>query len=365
MTSRPAVEIGARRFGSPILDAARSLADKPRFALDGRERDIEGPDMDGIALIGCGRWGRNLARVLNELGALSVIVDPFLGEDQLPDGVAVPIQRDIDEALNDPSIAGVVIAAPAVQHAELATRALQAGKHVFVEKPLAMTVEDAEAVATLAQDRGLTLMVGHLLQYHPAFRKLADLVAAGEIGAVRHIASNRLNPGAIRTEENALWSLAPHDFSMILGLAGAYPSSVNALAVRVVDAATPDRYVVTMGFDGGMTAQADVSWISPYKEHRLTVLGETGALILDDHAADRSRRLVLYRNYVDRAPSGPRFVKDTGEAVAFDAGEPLKAEMEAFVAAMTGAAASRTGPDEAIPVLRLLRQADESAEAKG
>lgn len=313
--------------------------------------------MAGIALIGCGRWGRNLARNLHALGDLHMIVDPYLTEAQRPDGVTAPIERDIEAALNSSHVAGVVIAAPAVDHADLARRALEAGKHVFVEKPLAMTVADAEALARLANETGLTLMVGHLLQYHPGFARLKEMVKAGEIGRVRHITSTRLNPGAIRTEEDVLWSLAPHDFSMILGLAGAYPQSVSAHAVHVVSDALADRCRVNMVFEEGLTASVDVSWISPYKEHRLTVLGEEGAIILDDHAADPDRRLVIYKNYIDRTGASPQFRKSAGEAVGFDTTEPLRAEMAAFAAAMRGEAACRTGPEEAIPVLRLLEEA--------
>lgn len=317
--------------------------------------------MAEIALVGCGRWGRNLARNLHGLGALAMIIDPVLTDTGRPDGVCAPVHRDLQLALESPEIVGVAIAAPAVQHASLAREALLADKHVFVEKPLAMTVAEAEALSALANSRGLTLMVGHLLQYHPGFQELAGLVKAGEIGEIRHISSNRLNPGAIRGEENALWSLAPHDFSMILGLSGSYPADVKALAAKIVDPDVPDRYVVNMRFPHGLTATVDVSWVSPYKEHRLTVLGATGAIILDDHAADRARRLVIYRNYVETTGSVPRFVKSSGESIPFDPKEPLLAEMEAFVAATNGAAASLTGPDEAIPVLRLLNEADLSS----
>ncbi|WP_045319214.1 MULTISPECIES: Gfo/Idh/MocA family protein [Brevundimonas] len=314
----------------------------------------------GIALVGCGRWGRNLARNLMALGELRMIVDPFLSESQLPDGVSAPIERHLSAALESDSIAGVVIAAPAVDHAQLAKKALLAGKHVFVEKPLAMTVDDAEEIAALARERALTLMVGHLLQYHPGFLRLKQGVRAGEIGMVRHIASNRLNPGAIRSEENALWSLAPHDFSMILGLAGSYPEAVSSLAIEIVTPGLPDRFVTSMKFANSVTATADVSWLSPYKEHRLTVLGEKGALILDDHAADPSRRLMLYKDFVDRTGAQPAFRKTDGESLPFDPKEPLRAEMEAFVSATRGQPDCVTGPEEAIPVLRLLTEASKA-----
>lgn len=314
-----------------------------------------------IALVGCGRWGRNIARVLARLGVLEVIVDP--AADALAAYAAelgVRVVSDLDVAFAE-GIDAVAIAAPAVDHAMLARRALEAGKPVFVEKPLALELEDAEALAILANERGLTLMVGHLLQYHPAFVRLKEVVASGEIGELRHITSHRLNPGAIRTEENALWSMAPHDFSMVLGLAGAEPERISALPVRVVNPAIPDQYFVQLGFQDGLTAQVTVSWISPYKEHKLTVLGTKGALVFEDTASDRSRKLVIYRDYVDTVGAAPRFVKGEGEPVDWPADEPLEAELRTFVAAASGGGETRTGPDEAIPVLRLLRRTDAAA----
>lgn len=299
--------------------------------------------------------------MLARLGVLEVIVDP--AADALAAYAAelgVRVVSDLDVAFAE-GIDAVAIAAPAVDHAMLARRALEAGKPVFVEKPLALELEDAEALAILANERGLTLMVGHLLQYHPAFVRLKEVVASGEIGELRHITSHRLNPGAIRTEENALWSMAPHDFSMVLGLAGAEPERISALPVRVVNPAIPDQYFVQLGFQDGLTAQVTVSWISPYKEHKLTVLGTKGALVFEDTASDRSRKLVIYRDYVDTAGAAPRFVKGEGEPVDWPADEPLEAELRTFVAAASGGGETRTGPDEAIPVLRLLRRTDAAA----
>lgn len=314
-----------------------------------------------VSLIGCGRWGRNIARVLSRLGVLEVIVDPAAGAlEPYAAELGCRVTADMEAAFAA-DIDAVAIAAPAVDHAHLVRRALEAGKPVFVEKPLALDVVDAVALATLAQERGLVLMVGHLLQYHPAFRRLKEVVAAGEIGEIRHISSNRLNPGAIRTEETALWSMAPHDFSMVLGLTGVAPREISALAVRVVDPAIPDQYAVNMRFSEVLTAQVTVSWISPVKEHKLTVLGTRGALVFEDTAPDRARKLVIYRDYVDVAGPAPRFVKHPGEAVEFSQDEPLEAEMSTFLDCVRGVRRSPTGPDEAIPVLELLQAAERSA----
>lgn len=310
-----------------------------------------------VALIGCGRWGRNIARVLAHLGALEVIVDPNASAlKPYADDLGVRVSVDIDAAWGA-DIDAVAIAAPAIDHALVAQRALEAGKPVFVEKPLALQLDDAKALAELARQRGLTLMVGHLLQYHPAFTTLKALVRSQAIGKIRHITSNRLNPGAIRTEENALWSMAPHDFSMVLGLTGTKPDNVSTLAVRVVNPEIPDQYSVQMAFPDEVTAQVNVSWLSPYKEHKLTVLGTDGAIVFDDTAAEKERKLVLYRNYVEISEAGPRFVKSAGEAIDWPADEPLEAEMRAFLSAAQGGEGNRTGPAEAIPVLDLLHRA--------
>lgn len=316
-----------------------------------------------VALIGCGRWGRNIARVLSQLGALHLIVDQDSDRmDALSQEFGVRTSTRIDDALAD-DIDAVAIAAPAADHAELARKFLTVGKPVYVEKPLALDLEDARQVAELAASKGLPLMVGHLLQYHPAYVTLKKLVSEGAIGELRNVTSHRLNPGAIRTEENALWSMAPHDFSMILGLTGEEPTSVAAMPVRVVDPAIPDQYFVQMRFPAGVTGQVAVSWLSPYKEHKLTVLGTKGALVFEDTADTRERKLVIYRDYFDASGCAPRFVKGPGEPVDWPNEEPLTNEMSAFLDAIAGGDGCRTGPEEAIPVLRVLHTAEAASRA--
>lgn len=314
-----------------------------------------------IALIGCGRWGKNIARVLSELGALQLVVDP--AADAIADyvhGLGATVTSDVEAAF-DSSIDGIAIAAPAAEHFELTRRALENGKAVFVEKPLALDLDEASKLSSIAVAANLPLMVGHLMQYHPAFIRLKQVVADGEIGEVRHISSNRLNSGAIRNEENALWSMAPHDFSMILGLTGAEPHSVEALAVRVVNPEVPDQFFVQLRFSDKLTAQVNVSWLSPFKEHKLVVLGTKGAIVFEDTHADRDRKLVIYRDYVDRSGVVPAFVKGLGEPVNWPVLEPLHQELSAFLSSIESGKAAPTGADEAIPVLRLLHSASAAA----
>lgn len=347
-----------RIIASGAVLSARCGAFTDPFNFDEERHFVTAETRTRVALIGCGRWGKNIARVLARLDALAVIVDPAADAlAPLAAELGVVVTSDLDAAFAD-GIDAVAIAAPAADHGRLALRALDAGKAVYVEKPLALDLDEAEAVARKAAELGLPLMVGHLLQYHPAFVALRKAVAEGAIGEVRHITSNRLNPGAIRIEENALWSMGPHDFSMILALAGQEPDHVAALPVRVVDPAIPDHVFVQMRFPGGITAQAALSWISPYKEHKLTVLGTTGALVFEDTAAERDRKLVLYRDYVDTSGPAPQFAKGPGEPLEWPAQEPLEQEMRAFLSAAEGGKGCVTGPDEAIPVLRLLHAAE-------
>ena len=191
-----------------------------------KRRDATSPVR--VAVIGCGYWGKNLVRNFAELGALAAICDPDRATAaQLSERFGAPV-RELDDVLGDKGIAAVAIAAPAVQHAALATAAIEAGKHVFVEKPLALTATEADRLCELADRRDRRLMVGHLLQYHPAFVALRDLVREGALGRLQYIYSNRLNLGKVRREEDILWSFAPHDLSMILSLVGDEPTEVTA-----------------------------------------------------------------------------------------------------------------------------------------
>lgn len=315
-----------------------------------------------IGLVGCGRWGRNIARTLASLNALKVIADPAVDALRpLAQELGVELVATPEEIFSRSDIDAVAIAAPAADHARLVLAAIAAGKHVFVEKPLALTVDDAMVCDEAARNAGVLLMVGHLLQYHPAFIRLVEMVEGGVIGELRHVVSNRLNPGAIRTEENALWSLAPHDFSMVLRLAGRQPSGVQALAARMVNADIPDQYIVLLRFGATLTAHVNVSWVSPQKEHKLTVLGTTGALVFEDTAADPERKLLLYRDYVGSSGDSPVFNKTPGEPIPYSKEAPLVNEMRCFLAATRGEPTCRSDGEEAIAVLELLQAAERAA----
>lgn len=311
-----------------------------------------------IAVIGCGYWGKNLVRNMAELGALACVADAYAPNAEAQAKLHnVPVQT-VDGLLADPAITGVVIAAPAAQHAELAARALNAGKHVFVEKPLALTVADAEKLEALAAEKQRVLMVGHLLQYHPMYLHLQQLVRDGAFGKVLHVYSNRLNLGKLRVEENVLWSFAPHDISMVLGLFGEAPVEVSAQGVASLTPGVADVVSTQFSFAGGAKGHVFVSWLHPTKEQKLVVTGEKLMAVFDD-GQPWDKKLALYAHRIEWNGKVPNPVKAEPEYAAPAQSEPLRNECQHFLDAMNGTPL-RTDAAEGIRVLKVLEAAEQS-----
>jgi predicted dehydrogenase len=311
-----------------------------------------------IAQIGCGYWGKNLARNFAELGVLAAVVD---GDPATASAIgtqhSVPVS-DFDAVLADPAINGVALATPAVSHAEMAQRALRAGKNVFVEKPLALSPEDAIDVIATAKSAGRILMVGHLLQYHPAFAALRQLVASGGLGQLRYIFSNRMSLGKFRTEENVLWSFAPHDVSMVLALVNGEPTMLSCQGAAYVTPGVADWATLQMQFANGVTCHVQVSWHSPYKEQRLVVIGDDAMAIFDDAEQVWEKKLAIYRHAIDRSGAAPTPIKSDAEYLAVPKGEPLRNECKHFVDCIADDRRPLTDGDEGLRVLRTLHRAD-------
>jgi len=231
------------------------------------------PELPGLAIVGCGHWGKNLVRNATKLQALRAVVDlseaaRIRAAETCPDA---RFYTTLDEALSDGSVSAVMIATPAETHYANACAALAAGKDVFVEKPLTIDVEEGLDLIARAEAGGRVLMVGHLLEYHPAVVTLKDLIHSGELGKVRYVTSNRLNLGKIRTEENALWSFAPHDIGVILSIVGEMPFEVVATGGCYVQPNIADVTVTSLLFDNGVRSHIYVSWLHPFKEQKLIV----------------------------------------------------------------------------------------------
>jgi UDP-2-acetamido-3-amino-2,3-dideoxy-glucuronate N-acetyltransferase len=290
--------------------------------------------MKNLALIGAGYWGRNLSRNFHQLGALAVVCDSS-DEVLAAQSAACPgirVTKSAEEVLSDASITRVAIAAPAARHFDLAQRALQSGKDVFVEKPLALDVREGASLVELAEKHGRILMVGHLLQYHPCVRAIQQLLAQGELGKLQYITSNRLNLGKIRREENALWSFAPHDLSVILSLVGGeLPDQVRCIGEAFLNTGVADVTLTTMRFPGGVNAHVHVSWINPFKEQKLTVVGSHAMLVFDD-TLPWKEKLVLHRQPLVWAGGHvPETKKSAGELVEVPEDEPLRIECTHFL----------------------------------
>lgn len=321
-----------------------------------------------IALIGSGRWGKNLARNFYQLGALHTICDTNESvldnyQKQYPD---INFTSNFTGVLKDESITRLVIAAPAVLHYELTKQALVAGKDVYVEKPLCLDCYEAEELISLANEKGRILMIGHLLQYHPCVQRLEEIVGSGELGKLQYIVSNRLNLGAIRTEENALWNFAPHDVSVILSLCGhRLPKTVRCTGAAYVSEGVADTTLTTLKFEGDIRAHIYVSWLNPFKEQKLTVVGSSGMVVFDDTAAWEDK-LLLYRNHITWAKGTIPLINNIKpEKVDVPQSEPLKAECEHFIKCCDERIAPRTDGQEGLRVLKVLQAAQASLNVDG
>ncbi len=315
-----------------------------------------------IGVIGTGYWGKNLVRNFSEIGALSCICDsnPEAGS-ELAAKYKVPLYATMDEMLgNEPKIA-VAAATPAATHYDVLKSVLQAGHHAFVEKPLALNVSEAEELINIADKKNLTLMIGHLLQYHSGFRKLKDMARSGELGKINYIFSSRLNLGKIRREENILWSFAPHDISMILSLAGEEPESVTAIGHNFLSKAVADITTTHLSFLSGIAAHIFVSWLHPFKEQKLVVVGDKNMAVFDD-TKPWNEKLVLYPHTISWKDGAPVPDKKDAQPVELEESEPLKEECLHFLESIDKKQAPLTDGREGLRVLQVLDAAQRSLE---
>ncbi len=320
------------------------------------------PLLPSVAVVGCGYWGRNLLRNFHDLGALAAICDT----DQ--DTVSVlrasypgcRMFTSYPEVVTDQSIRAVVVATPAESHADLVRDALLAGKDVFVEKPLCLSVPVGQRLVALARERHRILMVGHLLWYHPAVRKLKDIVDAGELGRIEYIYSSRLNLGRIRREENILWSFAPHDVSVILGLLGEMPDAVQAQGGNYLHKQIADVTVSLLSFPSGVKAHIFVSWLHPFKEQKLVVVGDRKMAVFDD--VEERDKLRLYPHSIEWRNQIPVSNKAEAQSIPVEWVEPLRAECLHFLECVRTRTRPLTDGEEGLRVLAVLQQCQEALE---
>ena len=318
-----------------------------------------------IAVVGAGYWGVNLIRVFHELGVLGRVCDSDLPRLQqlAAKYPGAEFERSFDAVLTDPLMDGVVIATPAETHYEIAKKSLEAGKDVFVEKPLALRCEDVEKLMALAERNQRILMVGHLLEFHPAITRLQELVETGELGRLEYIYSNRLNLGKVRREENALWSFAPHDISVILLLLKQLPVQVTATGGTYLQPNIADVTVSTMLFDRGVRAHLFVSWLHPYKEQKLVVVGERRMAVFDD--IRQTDKLQLFEKKIDLVNGQFVVERPTPQNVAISTDEPLRLECRHFLECIQTRRSPKTDGADAWRVLKVLEASQRSLTMNG
>ncbi len=311
------------------------------------------------AVIGAGDWGKNHVRKFHELGSLSAICeyrDDVIAEMQSNYNVSA---RDFSEIINDQSINALALVTPATTHKDLAVQALENGKHVFIEKPIALTTADAASIATAANDNKRILMVGHLLQYHPCFQKLKELVSDGSLGKIRHIHARRYNIGKFREQENVIWDLGPHDVSMVLSLVNDMPTEIRTSKSNYLLDDVSDCAAIQLRFPGNINAEISLSWLAPQKEHRLIVVGEKAMAVFDD-TLEWDEKLRIHRHETGMQRGKPPVLNRDmqGEAIKVDFKEPLLNECNTFLNAITENKSPYTNGEEALKVIQILEAAD-------
>lgn len=312
-----------------------------------------------IAVIGNGYWGKNLVRNFHALGVLACVCDSNTSAlDDARAKFGVETCSSFEDLLSDPGIDGVAIAAPAAQHYQLAKKCMLAGKDVYVEKPLSLHVSQGEELVTISEERNRILMVGHILQYHPAILKLKELLGSGELGRIQYVYSSRLNWGKLRTEENILWSFAPHDISAILYLLNEMPVSVTATGGSYINPKIYDTTTAACEFESGVKAHIFVSWLHPFKEQRMVIVGEQKTAVFDD--VEKERKLILYPHRIDWVNRLPTACRDEGQVISLPDIEPLRRECEQFVESIVTRVRPRTDAREGLRVLRVLDACEKS-----
>jgi predicted dehydrogenase len=320
-----------------------------------------------VGVVGLGYWGPNLARNFAAIegcelayccdaseGARRRVAQMFPGAN---------VTAELDELLGDPTLDAIALATPVPTHAQLAVTVLEAGKHCFVEKPLAQSVADAELAVAASQAAGRVLMVGHLLEYHPGVGKLKELTESGELGEIYYIYGNRLNLGKLRADENALWSLGAHDVSVVLYLAGEEPSDVSANGEAYVRDGVEDVVFCFMRFPSGLSAHLHLSWLDPHKERRFTVVGSRRMATFDD--MDLERKLTIYDKGFDEDARGyGEYITRSGDIYSprIPNAEPLRVECEHFVECIRTGARPRSDGASGLRVVRVLEALENSLQ---
>jgi predicted dehydrogenase len=327
----------------------------------------------GLAVVGCGYWGIHHVRVASAVRGARLLAicdgDPAARAKASRVAPGARVLATYEEVLSDPAIEAVILATPARHHATQATQALDSGRHVLVEKPLALAVDEAESALAAAARANRILAVGHLMLYHPAVLRVRDLLSSGELGQLYYLYASRVNLGRLRTDENALWSFAPHDLSMIdFLLDGELPESVSARGQSYLQANVEDVVFVTLKYKQGQMAHIHLSWLDPRKERRLTLVCARKMVEFDDVASEKLR---IYDKGYDRPPAFAQYAdyltlrQGDIHIPHVPMAEPLALEVTHFVDCIRHGVTPRTDGQSGLRVIQVLAAAQKSLQADG
>ena len=307
-----------------------------------------------VCVVGAGYWGKNHIRILHELGFLGGIVESNKETlnrfaEQYPD---VKGFLSLNEALQDKSFLGFTVATPAKTHYPVAKQAMEAGKHVLVEKPLALEKKHAEELIHLSEKNNVNLMVGHVLLFHPAIKKIKELINKGKIGKLQYIYSNRLNLGQVRMEENVFWSLAPHDISVFQYFTNSFPTSIHASGSAFLQEGIHDSTLTQLKYPSGVEGHIFVSWLHPFKEHRLVVIGTEAMITFED--SSEGKPLKLYAKKIDMEKDIPEKIDGPVTLIDYEQKMALTEELQYFVSHLDGKKPNIANGQHALEVTKIL-----------
>ena len=316
-------------------------------------------------MVGAGHWGKNHIRTFEELQLLGGIVDEnkdllnqFSG--QYPN---VKVYQNLDDALINKDFKGYTVATPAKTHFDIAQKIIKAGKHVLVEKPLCLNVEDAKNLVSLSNLHNVNLMVGHLLLFHPAIKKIKNLIDEDVIGKLQYVYSNRLNLGQVRTEENVFWSLAPHDISIFQYLVNSYPESIKASGSAFLQEGIHDSTITYLKYPDGVEGHIFVSWLHPFKEHRLVVIGSKAMIVYEDSLVGKPLR--LYSKKFDMNLGIPKKVDGPNKLIDYEQKMPLTEQLQYFAKYLNMEKPEIANGEHALEVVKILTEAGLQLEKNG
>ena len=306
-----------------------------------------------ICVVGAGEWGKNHLRTLNMLGALHGIVDlneDVLGEclKQYPD---VKVYSSIEDSLLD-NFQGYTIATPAETHFKIAKKLILNSKHVLIEKPMTLTIKDAEEIVHLSKKMSVNVLVGHVMLFHPAIKKIKEMILEGSIGELQYLYSNRVNLGKVRTYENVFWSLAPHDIAIFQYFTGSYPKKIQSNGIAFLQKGVHDSTITQIEYKNDIKAHIFVSWLHPFKEHRLVVIGSEAMISFEDSI--EGKPLKLYSKKFDLATGVPEKVDGPVELIPYSKKMPLVAEYEYFIEHINGEKITYSNANHGLEVVKIL-----------